>query len=405
LKLSLITSLFVLLAGAYALGRVCVRLKQPPIAGHMIAGIFLGPSVLSWVEPSPQLGAISDIAVLMVVLTAGLEMRLQEVLTNLVGRAAAISLLGFALPAAAGAIVAAAFSLPTIPILVVAMCIAVTALPVALQILAIFSLLRSRIATISISGALLSDLLVFAILGVLIELATANRLQSLGISIAYAAARMLGLIAIVAISHFACRRLMRGMPQNVKAADATSVNLVSALLFVLALAGASELLGFHFAIGAFFAAMMITPEVVGARSFERLSATCTTLTSAVFGPLFLAYQGMQFGARSLSQPGFLVALISAAVVAKLVGGYCVGRLQKLSRHDAWGVGIVMNARGVMELVVASIAYHAGLIDEAIFSALLLVGLVTTALTPLMLQRWRATRPLPETETSESPRSP
>jgi Kef-type K+ transport system membrane component KefB len=397
--MSLIRSLLLLYAVAYVLGRLSLRLKQPAVTGHMVAGILLGPSVLAWVEPNQQLGAISDIAVLMVVLTAGLEMRLQDVLANLVGRAATASLLGFALPAAAGAAVAIAFSLPTIPTLVVAMCIAVTALPVALQILGTFSLLRSRIATISISGALLSDILVFAILGIVIELATANRSQSIGVSIAFAVLRMLGLIAIVTISHFVCLRVMQRTRQSQDAGSGAAASFAFALLFVLALAAAGELLGFHFAIGAFFAAMMITPEVIGARSFEKLAGTCEVLTAALFGPLFLAYQGMQFRAQSLSQPAFIVTLIAAAVIAKLIGGYLVGRLQKLSRHDAWGVGIVMNARGVMELVVASIAFHAGLIDASVFSALLLVGLVTTALTPLMLQRWRAVGPASESKTS------
>jgi Kef-type K+ transport system membrane component KefB len=150
--------------------------------------------------------------------------------------------------------------------------------------------------------------------------------------------------------------------------------------------------------------MMITPEVIGEHSFERLENTCEVLTASLFGPLFLAYQGLQFNLQTLTQPAFVVSLVAVAVVAKLLSGYLVGRLQRMTSHEAWGVGIIMNARGVMELVVASIAFNAGLVDAAVFSALLVVGLVTTVLTPLMLKRWQTAAPVADA-TKESVRAP
>jgi Kef-type K+ transport system membrane component KefB len=122
------------------------------------------------------------------------------------------------------------------------------------------------------------------------------------------------------------------------------------------------------------------------------------LTASLFGPLFLAYQGLQFHLQSLARPGFVLSLIVAAVVSKLLSGYLVGLSQRMSKHEAWGVGIIMNARGVMELVVASIAFRAGLVDAEIFSALLVVGLVTTVLTPLLLKRWQISVPAPVSAT-------
>jgi Kef-type K+ transport system membrane component KefB len=399
----LITGLFLLLVSAHLLGKLCVRLKQPALAGHMVAGIVLGPSLLAWITPAANLGAVADIAVLFVVLTAGLEMRLQHVLDAFRGRGAVTMLLGFALPAAAGAGVSALFSVPPVPMLVIALCIAVTALPVALQILGSFGLLRTRIAHVSISGALLSDILVFMILGVLIELSLNERAHSPHVSAALAVGKLLGLVAVLVIAQWICLRTMKRRSAT-NSVSASTANLSFAVVFVLALGALSELLGFHFAIGAFFAAMMITPELIGEHSFERLEDTCEVLTASLFGPLFLAYQGLQFNLQTLTQPAFVVALVAVAVVAKLLSGYLVGRLQRMNSHEAWGVGIVMNARGVMELVVASIAFHAGLVDAAVFSALLVVGLVTTVLTPLMLKRWQITAPVADAD-KESVRAP
>jgi Kef-type K+ transport system membrane component KefB len=402
--MALMTSLFVLLVTAHLLGRLSARIGLPMLAGHMLAGILVGPSVLAWIKPSPSLGAVGDIAVLFVVLTAGLEMRLQHVIEVFRGRGIAALLIGFIVPLCAGGIVAYAFALAPVPAIVVALCVAVTALPVALQILSGFRMLGTQIARVSISGSLLADIIVFMVLGVLIELSIADRATTWTTSAALAIAKLVGLIAAIVFAHFLCTRLMKRVisKQNATVGE-TSAKLAFVLLFVLGLGALSETLGFHFAIGSFFAAMMISAELIGERPFERLEGTCEVLTASLFGPLFLAYQGMQFHLDSLGRPGFVLALLVGAIVSKLISGYVVGRLQKMSSHDAWGVGIVMNARGVMELVVASIALRAGLVDQEVFSALLIVGLVTTVLTPLMLKRWQASSVPLDTSGTHTPR--
>lgn len=388
--MALMTSIFVLLLSAHALGRLSARIGLPMLAGHMIAGILLGPSLLSWLAPSSALGAVSDVAVLFVVLTAGLEMRLAHVIEVFRGRGIGALMIGFVVPLCTGGAIAHAFSLPTVPAIVVALCVSVTALPVALQILSGFRMLGTQIARVSISGSLLADIIVFMVLGVLIELTVADRAASWSASAAFAVCKLIALIVAIVAAHFLCTRLMkRSLLKESASVGETSAKLAFVLMFVLGLGALSETLGFHFAIGSFFAAMMISAEVIGERPFERLQGTCEVLTASLFGPLFLAYQGMQFHLDSLARPAFVLTLLVGAVVSKLLSGYVVGRLQKMSSRDAWGVGIVMNARGVMELVVASIALRAGLVNQEVFSALLIIGLVTTVLTPLMLKRWQA----------------
>ena len=402
--MALMTSLFVLLVTAHLLGRLSARIGLPMLAGHMIAGILIGPSVLAWIKPSASLGAVSDIAVLFVVLTAGLEMRLQHVIEVFRGRGIAALLIGFIVPLCTGGAVAYGFSLAPVPAIVVALCVSVTALPVALQILSSFRMLGTQIARVSISGSLLADIIVFMVLGVLIELSIADRATTWTTSAALAMAKLVALIAAIVFAHFLCTRLMKRVIAKQSAnVSETSAKLAFVLLFVLGLGAFSETLGFHFAIGSFFAAMMISAELIGERPFERLEGTCEVLTASLFGPLFLAYQGMQFHLESLGRPGFVLVLLVGAVVSKLISGYVVGRLQKMSSHDAWGVGIVMNARGVMELVVASIALRAGLVNQEVFSALLIIGLVTTVLTPLMLKRWQAASIPLDTSGTHTPR--
>ena len=385
----LIGGLFLLLACAHALGRLCERLRQPALAGHLLAGVALGPSLLGWFAPSGAagvaFGALADLALLFVVSTAGLEMRLRGVLDAFRGRGAAALSIGFILPALAGAAAAALFAIRGAPLLAIALCASITALPVALQILGAFGLMQSRIAQAAIAGALLADIVAFIILGMTMAWTHDGQVHGFAVEALLALARLGGFIAAIAVVYW----LSRAFPQRDDAERQTAAaNIAITAACIVGLGALSEILGFHFAIGAFFAAMMITPELIGARAFERLKEACETLTAAVFAPLFLAYQGVQFELQDLAHPAFTLTLLAAAAGGKLLGGYATGRLLRMSAHEAWGVGIVMNARGVMGLAAANIAFRSGLIDESIYSALLAMALVTTILTPLLLQRWR-----------------
>jgi Kef-type K+ transport system membrane component KefB len=111
------------------------------------------------------------------------------------------------------------------------------------------------------------------------------------------------------------------------------------------------------------------------------------MTVSLFGPVFLAYQGIQFEISALNNGAFLLVLTLIAVGTKLIAGYIMARLKVLPHYEACGVAIVMNSRGVMEMVIASIAYRAGLVSQSLFSTLLIMGVIATVITPSMLRYW------------------
>lgn len=384
--MTLIEGLCLTLIGAHLFGWVAGRLRQPALVGHMLAGILLGPSVLNWMQASPTFSAISDLSVLFVVVAAGLEMRMQDVLDVFRGKGSFALLVGFAIPAAATGAFAWLVGMALIPGLVVTLCLSVTALPVALRILSSFGMLDTSIAKVAIASALLSDVIVLMVLGVALSLITPSVeswLPVAGISML----KLVALLAFVGIFHFACLRLsaLRAARKiNSKYPDTV---LIATLLFMFAFGAFSELLGFHFVIGAFFAALMITRDLINDAQFETLERTCEVITVSLFGPLFLAYQGIQFQMGALDNASLVVGLVLVAIVSKLLGGYAMARMKNLPHREALAVGAIMNARGVMGMVVASIAYHAGLVDQGLYSALLLVGMVTTVVTPLLLRQW------------------
>lgn len=375
-----------MLIGAHLFGWVAERLGQPALVGHMVAGILLGPSVLNWMQAGPTFSAISDLSVLFVVVAAGLEMGMQQVLDVFRGKSSFALLVGFAIPTAAAGAFAWLMGMALIPGLVVTLCLSVTALPVALRILSSFGMLDTSIARVAIASALLSDVIVLMVLGVALSLVTPSAgswLPAAGISMA----KLVALLVFVGICHFACLRLSAlraARNMNSKYSDTV---LIATLLFTFAFGALSELLGFHFVIGVFFASLMITRDLIGDAHFEKLERTCEVITISLFGPLFLAYQGIQFQLGALDNASLVVGLVLVAIVSKLLGGYVMARLKNLPHREALCVGAIMNARGVMEMVVVSIAYHAGLVDQGLYSALLLVGMLTTVITPLLLKQW------------------
>jgi Kef-type K+ transport system membrane component KefB len=378
-----------LLLCAHALGWLAERMKQPALLGHMLAGIVVGPSMFGWLAPSPALSSMSDLAVAFVVITAGLEMRMQQVLDTMRGRGFIALLHGFAIPAAAAALFSYVMGFGLVPTLVIVLCVSVTALPVALRILSEFGMLHTDVARVAIASALLADLIVLMALGIAIALGNPAGAASPVMTATKAVVNLGVLLLIVTACHFVCSKLAaaRQAAGAKRAPPAFSKVAILVFLFVLGVGAASEQLGFHFAIGMFLAALLVTPELIGEARFASLVRACELMALCVFAPLFLAYQGTQFQVTALDDAVFVIGLLAVAIASKMLSGYAVARLQSLPHRTALGVAIIMNARGLMEMVTASIAYRAGLITQELFSALLILGIVTTLITPPLLRRW------------------
>jgi Kef-type K+ transport system membrane component KefB len=287
-----------------------------------------------------------------------------------------------------------AIGLELIPGLVVALCISVTALPVALRILSDFGISTTRVARVAIASALLSDTVVLMVLGVVIATSVSKRANGLLLAVSLAIAKLVLLLVVVAACRAVFVRLARRGASWRTPTNPTSVDTVTAvtLVFTLGLGAVAGLVGLHAAIGTFLAALLITSSLINDARFENLTRACDLMTVSVFGPLFLGFQGIQFKLSTLNNYPLVVGLILVAVVSKWLGGYAAARMKHLPTNEAFGVAIIMNARGVMEMVVVSIAYREGLVGQELFSALLVVGIVTTVVTPSMLKRWLA-RPI------------
>jgi Kef-type K+ transport system membrane component KefB len=157
------------------------------------------------------------------------------------------------------------------------------------------------------------------------------------------------------------------------------------MIFVLAFAGLAELLGLHFVIGAFFGTILIPRELFPEEDFESVKKTTQSVTMGFLSPIFFTYLGLLINFQAIANPVLLLVVILAAFSSKVAGGYIGGRFSGMGRLSSFTLGIGINTKGIMELVIASIAYQKGFIDLAMFTILVLMAIITTVATPFLLK--------------------
>jgi Kef-type K+ transport system membrane component KefB len=391
--MALLTSLLVLIVVARILGQIFVRFNQPAIVGEMLAGVLLGPSVFNIVHANASLAGISELAVFLIVLSAGLEMDFDEVFNAFKGKGFILSVLGFGIPFLSGMALGIIFHLDVMRTVFLGLCIAITALPVAIRILQSFNLLNSNIAKYSIATSILDDVTALLALGVILNLPEKTNFQEIGLSIFYVGGKLV-LLAMFIIGfnwflHWIQKRVVniQAIPEQLVKMFGHDAPFGILIILVLTFGSISEVLGFHFVIGAFFASLLISRKFFLAARYKQIEHTLSSLTSGFLAPVFFAYLGLKFTFTEMHSVLFVVAVLVVSILSKYIAGYLGAKLIGLSGPEAVGVGVILNGRGIMELVVASIAYERGFIGAGLFSTLVLMGVVTTMITPIMFRRW------------------
>lgn len=380
-----------LIVFARILGEISVRFKQPRVLGELLAGILLGPSFLGWVESSEALKGVTEIAVFLIILQAGLEINSRDIINLLRGRAIFLAFLGFFIPFFCAFAITALYNFTTMQSLILAICISITALPVALRILEQFKILGTDIAKYSILTAILNDVMALLILGVILSLPENINPVDVATAVAIKGGKLFFLATAILLMYSFIQKLeTKGIDiYNFfeKIADILGSEAIFAFLiiFVLIFSSLSELLEFHAIIGGFFGALLIDKHFFLPERFEKVNENLNVISNGFLAPIFFTALGLEFRIQALSSYGFIIVVILTSIVTKIVAGFIGGKFVGMNTKDALSLGIILNGRGVMELVVAGIAFQKGLIGPTIFTTLMLMGITTTFITPPLFQ--------------------
>jgi Na+:H+ antiporter len=392
--LPLIEALLLLLLLSRTFGEISEHFGQPAMLGEIGAGVVLGPSLLGVVHFTDEVRAVADLGVLLLVFLAGMDMNLKTLWNSFRGRGAFVGAAGFVFPMLLGILVGQVFHLGPTRSIFIGLCVAITALPVSVRILMDLGKVQTEIGQRIISAAIFNDVMSLLILGVILDVkvkggGSSTALIYTGLALVKAVTFMAGFILVARVAkRYSPQRFL--WPKDrfdrllVRLKGKESVFAV-VLLFVIAFASFSQVLGLQFVVGAFFGSMLLSHEILGKAKFLEVQKTASDITMGFLGPIFFAAIGLEFDAGSLRDWWLVAAIMVAAFGGKICGGYLGGRLANLTTKESWIIGIGLNGRGIMELVIANIALSNRFIGQRLFTALVLMAVVTTFATPFLLK--------------------
>lgn len=394
IDLPFFTNLLLLLVAARLFGEIFERFKQPAMIGEIIAGIVLGPSLLNLIHRTEEIKVISELGVFLLVILAGLEINIDDILRSLRGRNIIVSILAFFLPILSGFCIGFLFHQPGLTTVFIGLCVAITALPVSIRILMDLGKLHSDIGKKIISVAIFDDVIALTILGVLLNLKDTDMSASAILKVSsISIIKLLLFLTLLGVAYFIIKRFLKrgnyvenSLNQLLSFLKGKEPLFALFFAFVLLFSTFTETLGMHFIIGAFFASMLISESLIGKENLKSIEKTTSNISMGFLAPIFFAGIGLEFHLASIQNIGLLLAVILVSFLSKISGGFFGGRLAGLPSREALTLGIGLNARGIMELVIANIAYKAGLISTEVFSILVLMGVITTVSTPILLKR-------------------
>jgi Kef-type K+ transport system membrane component KefB len=398
----------VVVAAARVFGWAFQRMGQPAVIGEIVAGITLGPSLLGLLpgdlhlvlfptEVRPHLNVIAQIGLILFMFVVGLEVDLSAVRRRR-GTAVAVSLTSIALPFGLGMLLALALHgghsvvtdaegvtapvdlLPFALFLGVAM--SITAFPVLARILTERGLHRTGVGALALTCAAIDDVLAWSLLAVVVAVGSAagdpwQVVQILGLTAAFA------LVVLLVVRPL----LTRLVPWYRRAGRLTPEILGVVLVLLLVSAWVTEKIEVHALFGAFLLGTAMPRR--GAEGLTReILEKVETVSLTLLLPVFFVVTGLRVDIGAVGPTGLveLGLILVVAIGGKFVGAYVAARCHGVPSRQAGAVGLLMNTRGLTELVILTIGVQLGVLDQDLFTLMVVMALVTTAMAAPLLER-------------------
>jgi Kef-type K+ transport system membrane component KefB len=397
--------LAVILLFCRIVGAIAVRFGQPQVVAEMIAGVLLGPSLFGWVWPEAQqwlfpwdktqatrdtqsyLFPASQLGLALYMFVVGMEFRV-DIIRKKLKSSIAVSAAGMITPFILGAGLAWVLfhhtelfpkkTSLTEAMLFLGASMCITAFPMLARIIHFKKLNGTTMGTVAIGAGAIDDATAWCLLAVV--------LASFDQNFSHAAINIGGGIAYVAVALLLIKPFLDRIELWLQKDGAlTEAGLVVGLALMALGAWFTDLIGLHAVFGAFVMGAAMPRGVVTRDLINRIQP----LTVALLLPLFFTYSGLNTKIGLLNS-GFLWlmcgAVLIAAILGKGVACWLAARWTGISNREALGIGTLMNARGLMELIIINIGLQRGVISEGLFATLVIMAVITTLMASPIFER-------------------
>jgi Kef-type K+ transport system membrane component KefB len=403
--LNVLLIILILLVVTRTFAELAERARLPALVGELVAGIFLGfllqrfqgvvPSI--WFAANSEIFAgLAELGMFFLMLLAGIRMAPLDFAKSSKS-AVFVAMGGMLLPVSAG-FALGFLVLPDSPFkiaqsLFLGVALAITAVPVAVRMFMDLGALESRVGKAVIAAALWDDVLSLFFMALLLAEISAVGTGTFSVTdlLPVVGKVLLFFVITIPIGLYVFPLIGRYF----RYLSFPEVDFSMLLIAALAYAVLAEYMELHLIIGAFLAGMFFYPKVVDEEVYERVEQQMSGLTRGFLAPIFFVSVGFHLDFSSLSQvPAFVVALTLLALASKIVGSGFPAYWSGFSKRESVLVGVGMSGRGAVELIIAGVALEAGLflqpeppglIVESMFSAIVIMAIVTTVATPVALR--------------------
>lgn len=374
--------LIIILLVSTLLGQLFSRFNMPAVVGQLLSGIILGPAILNWVTPNHVEALFSEFGVILLMFLAGLESDL-DLLKKYFKLSFSVAATGVVLPVVFTGAASMLFGMKFLEALFIGIVFAATSVSISVMVLKEANQLNTRAGTAILGAAVVDDILAVVTLSLFTTFSHEGG-QS-GVTNNLALNLLIEVIYFVVV-WFIFKWVA---PYFMKLAEKMSVDyavVIGSLVLALALAWAADFVGLSAVVGAFFGGLAIrqTPQ------YKEVQSSVSAIGYSIFIPVFFTDIGLSMTFDSFFKDiWFIIVMTILAFFSKFWAGKYASEVFGFSKNEGNIVGAGMVSRGEVALIIAQIGISNHLFPKDIYSSLILVIIVTTVISPFVLNHYLA----------------
>lgn len=378
--MELLLALILIIIGTKFASHLCHRIGIPAVIGELLTGVILGPALLGWVAHTDTISIFAEVGVILLMFLAGLESDLEK-LKKYLTPSVMVALFGIVFPMIFISGAAHLFDIPWKEALFLGVIFSATSVSISVQVLKEYKRLDTAEGSVTLGAAVVDDIavvLIVSIFSAVLSMDTNSSSMGVGFIWDLLGTKILFFIGLYLFSKFILNPLL-SLTKKIVAVEAETA-FALALCFGFAIL--SERVGMSDVIGAFFIGLLLSRQ----EGKDEIEHNVSIISYSLFIPVFFVSIGLDIELSAFKEyTGIIIVFTLLATLTKLIGGYLGGRITKLNRSQSLIIGAGMVSRGEMALIIVKMGENIGLINEGLYSAIVVSIILTTLFSPLLIK--------------------